>query len=245
MEVHHHSHSGRKKWTHYLWEFLMLFLAVFCGFLAEYQLEHTIEHQREKQFIESMIEDLKSDTTSLNKAIERSFNQINGKDTFIQMMDQDKWTPAEVSRLYDLHWNYLGHSDDVLFSKRTITQLFNAGGLRMIRNKRASDSITLYALGIERIETKAAPLNLEYSKLVLNTSASIFDNRFIHYVVDSGRRILPNPTLLTTDRKEIKKFAFMLEQDKDYLGSYLSYLLRQKQFAAKLIALLKKEYHVD
>jgi len=43
MEVHAHSHTvpiaiGRKKWTHYFWEFLMLFLAVFCGFLAEYQL---------------------------------------------------------------------------------------------------------------------------------------------------------------------------------------------------------------
>ena len=47
MEVHHHAHTARKKWTHYFWEFLMLFLAVFCGFLAEYQLEHTIEHNRE------------------------------------------------------------------------------------------------------------------------------------------------------------------------------------------------------
>ena len=30
MEVHAHSHTARKKWTHYFWEFLMLFLAVFC-----------------------------------------------------------------------------------------------------------------------------------------------------------------------------------------------------------------------
>ncbi len=51
MEVHHHPHTSRKKWTHYFWEFLMLFLAVFCGFLAEYQLEHKIEKDREKQFM--------------------------------------------------------------------------------------------------------------------------------------------------------------------------------------------------
>jgi hypothetical protein len=25
MEVHHHSHTARKKWTHYFWEFIMLF----------------------------------------------------------------------------------------------------------------------------------------------------------------------------------------------------------------------------
>ena len=31
MEVHAHTHTARKKWTHYFWEFIMLFLAVFCG----------------------------------------------------------------------------------------------------------------------------------------------------------------------------------------------------------------------
>ena len=74
MEVHHHSHTNRKKWTHYFWEFLMLFLAVFCGFLAEYQLEHKIEKEREKQFILSMVEDLEMDTTNLHISIE-SFNR--------------------------------------------------------------------------------------------------------------------------------------------------------------------------
>ncbi len=54
MEVHAHTHTARKKWTHYFWEFLMLFLAVFCGFLAEYQLEHKIEKDREKQYIYSL-----------------------------------------------------------------------------------------------------------------------------------------------------------------------------------------------
>src|ERR1700752_3351964 len=65
MEVHAHSHTPRKKWTHYFWEFLMLFLAVFCGFLAENQREHIVEHQREKQFIKSFIEDLKTDTAGI------------------------------------------------------------------------------------------------------------------------------------------------------------------------------------
>src|SRR6187399_715301 len=83
MEVHHHAHlaSGethteRKKWTHYLWEFLMLFFAVFCGFLAENQREHYIEHQREKQYMITMLEDLKSDTIQLSDAI-RYWDGIN------------------------------------------------------------------------------------------------------------------------------------------------------------------------
>jgi hypothetical protein len=65
MEVHSHTHTTEKKWTHYIWEFLMLFLAVFCGFLAENIREHKIEKSREKQFMRSLIEDLKADTTSI------------------------------------------------------------------------------------------------------------------------------------------------------------------------------------
>ena len=61
MEVHAHSHTARKKWTHYFWEFLMLFLAVFCGFLAEYQLEHKIERDRVNRICHSCYEDLKRD----------------------------------------------------------------------------------------------------------------------------------------------------------------------------------------
>jgi hypothetical protein len=64
MEVHAHSHTPRKKWTHYFWEFIMLFLAVFCGFLAEYQLEHKIERDRAKELAKSFYEELKSDSVT-------------------------------------------------------------------------------------------------------------------------------------------------------------------------------------
>src|SRR5436190_20650483 len=85
MEVHAHTQTGpiaigRKKFTHYLWEFLMLFLAVFCGFLAEYQLEHIIENKREKQYIHSLSEDLRSDI----KQIDNISVQLERK---IRMMD--------------------------------------------------------------------------------------------------------------------------------------------------------------
>jgi len=84
MEVHHHSHTSRKKWTHYLWEFLMLFLAVFCGFLAEYQLEHTIEHQREKQYIRSLVSDIKSDVSQLEKIDQDWSGNVDAADTVLK-----------------------------------------------------------------------------------------------------------------------------------------------------------------
>ena len=44
MEVHAHTHTPRKKWTHYFWEFLMLFLDEFCGLLPGLKRELYIEH---------------------------------------------------------------------------------------------------------------------------------------------------------------------------------------------------------
>ena len=86
MEVHHHSHTSRKKWTHYLWEFLMLFLAVFCGFLAENEREHFIEHKREKQYMTSLIADLKVDTARLSEVYRFAEKQIKSYDSLLLLL---------------------------------------------------------------------------------------------------------------------------------------------------------------
>src|SRR4029078_1188981 len=66
MEVHAHTHTERKKFSHYLWEFLMLFLAVFCGFIAENIREHLVENKRAAQYAKVLIQDLVKDTIELN-----------------------------------------------------------------------------------------------------------------------------------------------------------------------------------
>src|SRR5215204_582798 len=69
MEVHHHSHTSRKKWTHYFWEFLMLFLAVFAGFLAENQREHYVENQRAYQLAKNLYKEIYADSLTIQQKI--------------------------------------------------------------------------------------------------------------------------------------------------------------------------------
>ena len=134
MEVHHHSHTARKKWTHYFWEFLMLFLAVFCGFLAEYFLEHTIEKDREKQYVISMYEDLKMDTTALNSIIQNRTRRSEMLDSIFFLMDN----PGDHKSDLYFYARHLTRTAPVLFfnNDRTIQQLKYSGGLRLITNKR-------------------------------------------------------------------------------------------------------------
>ncbi|HEY5968878.1 MAG TPA: hypothetical protein VIU35_12955, partial [Chitinophagaceae bacterium] len=100
MEVHAHTHTPRKKLTHYFWEFLMLFLAIFCGFLAENQREHFIEHRREKEFMNSMLSDLRSDTAKSN-AVHQTFSiVVQHIDSLIPLLQGEMAPPEKALNLY-------------------------------------------------------------------------------------------------------------------------------------------------
>lgn len=152
MEVHHHAHhEGKKNWKSYFWEFLMLFLAVFCGFLAEYELEHVVEHNREKQYIESMVHDLMEDTVKMRRGIELNNDKNAGIDSLINNILATPYTDSSLKKMYQLAF-YIHIRNEVNFTKRTIIQLKNSGGLRLIRNMAASDSIVSYDEACTRIE---------------------------------------------------------------------------------------------
>ena len=89
MEVHHHPHTPRKKWTHYFWEFLLLFLAVLCGFLAENFREHQVEHKREKQYMRSLLNDLSSDTANMHDGIPLRLQRIAAIDTVFMFFKEN------------------------------------------------------------------------------------------------------------------------------------------------------------
>src|SRR5574339_230887 len=144
MELHHHSHTSRKKWTHYFWEFLMLFLAVFCGFLAENQREHLVEHNREKQYVESMIEDLKTDSSLIVLIIKFNKQQVSVFDSVLQNIYHKPYTDSSLRTLYYFKERYTLVGGRMRFSRGTISQLKNSGGLRLIRNRAAADSIIKY-----------------------------------------------------------------------------------------------------
>jgi hypothetical protein len=149
MEVHHHAHTSRKRWTHYFWEFLMLFLAVFCGFLAEYQLEHKIEKSREKQYIRSFIEDLEADSTTLTERMNYCDLTIQRADSVITVLTHPDLNSMAGEVYYFLRW--LHRSDVFTINDRTIVQLRNAGGMRLVTKKEVSDSITSYYKEVEHI----------------------------------------------------------------------------------------------
>jgi hypothetical protein len=133
MEVHHHPHTARKKWTHYLWEFIMLFLAVFCGFVAENQREHITEKQRAKEYSKALISDLEGDTLILGKNLKEISERLNEIDSFLFYLEKYSKERIATGRLYYHGFRIEGGLE---FSVKTATleQMKNSGSLRYFKN---------------------------------------------------------------------------------------------------------------
>ena len=239
MDVHHHSHTARKKWTHYFWEFLMLFLAVFCGFLAEYQLEHKIEREKGKQYVSSFYEDLKVDTSTLTgiiKEYKRKVEVLNGASVCFDSLETQKelFDPC----IANLVW-YSDGFPDFVYADRTLTQLKNAGGLRLLKQADA-DSVLVYDKmlrnfslqeqtgfqGIQnRVRDAIVPL-LNYKNLRLKKADPLV------------------PFLFTANPEFINRYFVLIEGYKNSCVNNIEKLSQLKEKANSLIEYFKKKYHL-
>ncbi len=246
MEVHSHSHSPRKKFTHYLWEFLMLFLAVFCGFLAEYKLEHTIEHNREREFITTLVEDLKTDTALLTENIQYKMRNDKLIDSLIILFSQNDF----ASNSNDLYYYARNLYRPLYFfpNDRTIQQLKHAGGMRMIRKLSVSDSIMNYDQQVRYISLLYEDDRIVRQNFRENTGA-VFDGKVFYSMFDSlditgFRKPSGSTKLLTQDVIAINKVIISVQTLK---AATRGIRVRQEQLkntATRLILFLQHEYHL-
>ena len=247
MEVHHHTHAGhsKKSWRSYFWEFFMLFLAVFCGFLAELQLEHYIEHKREVEYIESLTNDIKSDIINVEKNIKRLEKIVAGKDSMVQLINRGILTGLQADTFYALHKAYIGMNRQTPFSKATISQLFNAGNLRLIRKRNVVDSIGLYAARIDYFEKQLMPQFNYYDEKTIDASEKLVDTKyFLESTISKTYLPASNCVLASTDVSLLKAFAFRVEIDKEGNMIAINTLKVIGRQAEKLLALLEKEYNL-
>jgi hypothetical protein len=247
MEVHHHAHiptSREKKWSHYFWEFLMLFLAVFCGFLAEYQLEHKIESDRGKKYIVSMYEDLKMDTVALNSILQNRNGRNEMFDSIFYLIDD----PAD--RLADLYFfaRHVTRTAPVLFfnNDRTIQQLKYSGGLRLITNKRVSDSLMIYDKQV-RLVLDRQEIELANVRECLPYYYRIFDGRVFVKMQDINNiigRPPSNPSLLKFSEQDMNTFVGYCQAIKAINLGNATHTKVLKEKAVELIEIIKNEYHL-
>src|SRR4030095_2645747 len=242
MEVHHHSHTSRKKWAHYFWEFFMLFLAVTLGFFVENQREHYVEHMREKQYMQSMIEDLKTDTAEVKNMLSNLDASIRGVDSMLSILTKNTSDEA-IIKSYQFAFPALNNIP-VTFTDRTITQLKNSGNMRLIRNQKVNDGLIHYWNHIEDIE-QALNRQIAYRTKGRDMEARIFNIAEI-FINNDGR--IANPSgrvhLVMHDPVLIKEYANVIAQCGVMLLRLKVLIKEQDGLAIELIKIIRKEYHL-
>src|SRR5688572_5214250 len=243
MEVHAHSHTARKKWTHYFWEFLMLFLAVFCGFLAEYQLEHKIEKDRTKIFIKNLLEGLRTDTATF-KSYARD-NKIRSAITdSLMYLLKGAEKKSKTTRIYYLARMLTLRSDFLLPNERTYEEMKFSGQLRLIKNNAVSTGISKYYNSLKKIEGQNDRIGERTSHYFLSADKLFDAVVFLKIAKEQKEPEDKSIRLLSEDPMVINELLTRVQYFSVTCLFASNFGLESCEEAERLIALIKKEYHL-
>ena len=244
MEVHAHTHTPRKKWTHYFWEFLMLFLAVFCGFLAEYQLEHKIERERGKQFIRSFYDDMKVNLTIFSRIIDFNNEKMIALNDMPFCYDTLLKNWKNTSCLIQLV-NYSRSFITASTTEGTMDQLKNAGGYRLLK-KEDRDSIILYDKDIRNYKNAESTVFQQSQDMVRNNFSMLLDyqaHKFLYN--DSVNTHIKTSLLFSANKEPLNKFFNDLLRYQQTINWQTDWIIWLKERTIELIEYFKTKYHFD
>ncbi len=247
MEVHAHTHTPRKKWTHYLWEFLMLFLAVTLGFFVENQREHFVEHKKEKEYMRSLMEDLRLDTVEFSIENKDRETVIVMYDSLIMLLHKKERTVFERQRIYYFARVALRLSPFPLLNDKTYEQMKSSGNLRLIRHKEVAEGITKYYFNSKDIALNVSQSLLRLQALI-EAQGKVLDGTVFQQMTDlkSFSIVAPsgNADLISEDKQSINELIVRSHYIMSILIYSRNFMARLRDEASQLMDILKKEYHL-
>jgi len=237
--------TRKRKWGKYLLEFLMLFLAVFLGFLAENIREDKVESESEKVYMYSMLEDLKSDTTQLSIFRHLRIKRVEIVDSLVFLLSSADYS-ANLNDIY-----FFGRSVslniDFFPNDRTILQLKNSGGLRLVHNTVVSNSIMNYDQKMRSLVfllTQEQLQRMEYRKI----ASGIFNGIVFNSMIDNYdviKKPINNPALFNSDATAINELINNAQYLKKVDMNQIKKARELNSLAVDLISLIKKEYNLE
>jgi hypothetical protein len=242
MEVHAHSHTPGKKWTHYFWEFFMMFLAVFCGFLAENQREHIVEGNRAKEYAALLLEDLKNDSAYINEVTASQLLMLHRADTLLAILSSDQFinNNGKIVNLF----NHVGTLVDFKPAfEINFEQIKNSGSLRYFKNKKLVSSLSEF----DRLLETTAEVYGGYNNYILQNLQPFMINNLntLQFDIFSRTVLVSDPDIYNWDKREAVLLANKINLKKTYDVFFVNRFLKQcieKNLA--LIIAIKKEYHL-
>jgi hypothetical protein len=249
MEVHHHPNVEKKNFKEYFLEFLMIFLAVTMGFIAENVREGISESRIQKEYVKSFVDDLKEDVLEFDKIIPFEQTSINGIDTMLNTLNNAPYSDSSMRLLYYLFRKYTMAITPMEYTLRTITQLKYSGGLRLITDKKASDSIIAYNKTVDGITQILDYTTHDFMIPSVKVGNNIFKPEFllpydgwtVINLLHSGKKTSLQPG----NEIRIPEYTNLIYEVKQIRQNYLGQLKWHEERAKDMIAFFQKEYRLE
>jgi hypothetical protein len=225
---------------------MMLFLAVFCGFLAEYQLEHKIEKERGKQYLHSFYEDLKKDTLEIQQRIAEDERKLEALATVHACFDT-VMAKGNANPCLAIIIRHAFSFRDFVYNDRTIQQLKNAGGMRLL-NKENADSIIAYDNRMRSYLDFQSSLIQERQTMVRNNLIKMISFNGLRESRSQPEVIVDNKNasyLLTTDTVELNRFFNELFMYMITINRRLGFLETIHEHAKQLLGFFRDKHRFE
>jgi hypothetical protein len=190
------------------------------------------------------MEDLKTDTTNITTNLGLRRGKIEELDSLILFLQEPN--PNAHSHMIYYWARRLTRTNRFLSSDRTIKQLKNSGGLRLIRNQKASDSIMAYDELIDRFYYSQDRQTNEI--IAVSPLMGKLLNPIVLETMIAGQAVHPptgNPPLRSVDKELILDFIYDVHQLKTSDTYLIVSLIALKSRATSLLQFLNKEYHLN
>lgn len=253
MEVHSHTHTARKKWTHYFWEFLMLFLAVSLGFYAENKRESILHKKEVKSQLHSMLSDLQSDISLFDSVTDRNSYSATMADSLVELLHSDLSNTNEIyytARVVTANVGYY------YTNSKSFDQLKAAGLLRYIKNKSLLDSIGTYYASFQWLANQIDLLRLKLDEVHKGNTrlfdSYVFQQMLMNIKITSATAVggqrtnisrpMQKTSLLSTDAKDINTVSLNYHYYSTTIKFYIRNAMVLQTRAKGLIEMIKNEY---
>ncbi len=191
-----------------------------------------------------MAEDVIRDSAMLTSTVQRAIFVVNHIDTVLDIIQNKKIDDKSLYTLYRVNLKSLAFFG-TSFTDRTTVQLKNSGTMRLIHEATVADAIIDYWNKTELV-VKSNDLLEDYKIRARDKSYSIFNQK---YYINSSSIVQVNetaPKLMTSDLFQLEEYSNRLSHIRNIIVNvYLPLLKTQQETAKKLIALIKKEYHLE
>ena len=242
MEVHPHLQHGKKKWTEYFWEFLMLFLAVTLGFLVENIREHFIENKRAKEFAILFFNDLKNDTSYLKQISEAQLSNLNEEDSLIDLLKSSRYIGNNY--LFVDHFNKVA---TLLFFKPAFPVNFeqakNSGSLRYFKSVELISTLS----GLNRHLDETTALFQSRNDFILQylTPWAVQNTNTLQYDIYTRKVLSENPVVNHLNNKTVLPLINKINLTKVWGLFIVEYLKQALDKTNNTIKILRKKYNLQ